>query len=104
MKMRTGTDLELKALIEAELKTLLDYVETFDDMTKEEKDELREWLAHGNSVNSNPFLIYGDNGCLMDFVNASRFADEMAADRVPCPQAGIRDGTSDRAQDPNLPF
>jgi len=85
MKMRTGTDLELRALIRAELKTLLCYVEAFDDLTKEEKDELREWMAHGNSVNSNPFLIYGDNGCLMDFVNAIRFADDMAADCGPCP-------------------
>ena len=80
MRMKTGTDLELRGLLKTELKVLLDYIKTFDDMTKEEKDELCEWMAHNNSVNSNPFSVYGENGCLMDFVNASRLVKEMAYD------------------------
>ena len=78
MKMKTGLDLELRNLLRKELNTLKEYVETFDDMTVYEKDELREWMAHGNSVNNNPYLLYVDNGCLMDFVNASRIAEDMS--------------------------
>ena len=36
-------------------------------------------MAHGNSVNSNPHMLYGENGCLMDFINASRIAEDIAA-------------------------
>ena len=77
MKMKTGIDLELRNHLRNELKTLNEYVEMFDEMTAEEKDELREWMAHGKSVNSNPHLLYGENGCLMDFIVAERTIREM---------------------------
>ena len=78
MKMKTGIDLELRTLLCKELETLQGYVEMFDGMTQEEKAELREWMAHGNSVNSNPFMLYGENGCPMDYINANRTAEDMA--------------------------
>ena len=78
MKLKTGVDYELRTLLREELETLQEYVEMFDDMTQEEKDELREWMAHGKSVNSNPHLLYRENGCLLDFINASRMAKDMA--------------------------
>jgi len=81
MKMKTGIDLELRTLLMTEWQTLHEYVEMFDDMTQEEKDELREWMAHGKNVNSNPYMFYGENGCLMDFINASRTAENMAAEK-----------------------
>jgi hypothetical protein len=49
-----------------------------DCITVEEKDELSEWTAGCNSVNSNPYLPCGDNGCPMDLIAASRVTKEMA--------------------------
>ena len=79
MKMKTAVDLDLKNLLIAQLQTLQEYVALFDNMKAEEKYELREWMVNGNSVNSNPHQLYGENGCLMDFINASRIAEDMAA-------------------------
>jgi hypothetical protein len=61
------------------LKTLKEYEEMFDRMTAGEKDELREWMAHGKSVNENPYLLYRENGCPMDFIAACRIAKETEA-------------------------
>lgn len=80
MTIKTGIDLELRALLNCELNKLNEYIEMFDHMTQDEKNELREWVAHGKSVNSNPHLLYGENGCLIDFISANRMDDEMAAD------------------------
>jgi len=77
MELKTGVDYELRTLLREELKTLHEYVEMFDDMTQEEKYELREWMAQGKSVNSNPNFLYGENGCLLDFINASRMDEDM---------------------------
>lgn len=98
MKMRTGIDLELRSLLRAEMETLKEYVGLFDSMTAGEKDGLREWMAHGNSVNSNPYSLYGENGSLMDYIAARRTAEDMAANpqdyyrgaaEVPEPEGGI---------------
>jgi hypothetical protein len=72
-------------MLREELKVLLEYAEAIDEMTWEEKDGLCEWMAHGNSANSNPFLVYGENGCLLDFVAASRFVEALAAEYGSCP-------------------
>jgi hypothetical protein len=79
MEIKTLTDMDLRNMFRKELETLREYEEIFDGMTAEEKEELREWMASGNSINSNPYLLYGDNGELMDLVNARRVAEEMAA-------------------------
>jgi hypothetical protein len=79
MKIKILTDMDLRNMSSKELETLSEYEEIFDGMTAEEKEELREWMANGNSVNSNPYLLYGDNGELMDLLNARRVAEEMAA-------------------------
>jgi len=79
MKMRTATDLDLRNMLRDEMNKLIEYEEMFDHMTAEEKEELREWMAHGNSVNNNPYLLYGENGCLMDLIAARRTSEEMAA-------------------------
>ena len=77
MELKTSIDYELRTLLREELETLQEYIEMFDDMTQEEKDELREWMAHGKSVNSNPNFFYGENGCLLDFINARRMDEDM---------------------------
>jgi hypothetical protein len=79
LKIKTATDIELKNCLRNELKTLKEYEEIFDCMTADEKDKLREWMAQGNSVNCNPYLLYGENGCLMDFIAAGRVAGEIDA-------------------------
>lgn len=75
--IRTIIDLELKKMLCKELNTLREYEEMLDSMSTEEKEELREWMAHGNSVNSNPYLFYEENGCLMDLIAASRVHEDM---------------------------
>ena len=79
MEINNALDMDLINRIRKELQTLRKYEQTFDDMTSEEKYELREWIVNGHSVNSNPFMIYGENGCLIDFIEASRTAGDMAA-------------------------
>jgi hypothetical protein len=79
MKMRTATDLELRNMLRDEINKLAEYEEMFDCMAAEEKDELREWMAHGKSVTGNPYMLCGENGRLMDLIAARRVADEMAA-------------------------
>jgi len=104
MKMNTGIDLELRTLLKNELRTLLDYVEAFDDMTGKEKNELREWMAHGKSVNANPFLIYGEDGCPMDFINACRFVEDMAENPLHSLLSDADDDESGLFQNSDLPF
>ena len=47
------------------------------EMTREEKKELRKWVAAGNSPYENGDYIYGENGWLLDFVRATRFVEEQ---------------------------
>jgi hypothetical protein len=60
-------------------KELKEYEAMFNDMTEAERQELREWVAAGNDVNSNPHLLHSEDGWPMDFIAASRIAEEMAA-------------------------
>ena len=57
MEINNALDMDLRNRMREELQTLKKYEQMFDEMTAEEKYELREWIANGNSVNSNPFLI-----------------------------------------------
>jgi len=103
MEINNALDMDLRNRMREELQTLKKYEQLFDEMTSEEKYELREWIANGNSVNSNPFLIYGENGCLMDFIEASRVAEDMAANPGEYGGAGA-DDDSDGHKDTDLPF
>ena len=87
-----------------ELQTLHEYVDMFDDMTAAEKGELREWMAHGSSVNNNPYPLYGENGCPMDFIDASRFTEDMAANPEQYRRADAGDGDAESTKDIDLPF
>jgi hypothetical protein len=107
MKIKTAIDMELRNLLRTELQTLHEYEEMFDNMTNEEKDDLREWIVNGNSVNSNPYMIYGENGCLMDFINASRAAEDMANNpgSYSCDSCVDADGgDAGRLKDKDMPF
>jgi len=104
MKVKNALDMDLRNLLMAEMQTLQKYEEMFDDLTAAEKDELREWMANGNSVNSNPYLIYGENGCLMDLIEATRVDEDMAANPELYQWADEKDGTNERLQDIDMPF
>jgi hypothetical protein len=56
------------------------YLLTVHDVTEEEKRDLMEWVATGNSAYDNPYSLYDDSGCLMDFINGRRISIEMAED------------------------
>ena len=104
MRMKTFVDLELRTLLRDELRALHLYIQIFGEMAKDEKNELCEWMAQGNSVNSNPFSIYGENGCLMDFINARQFVEEMAGNCGIYLRDDGHELDAEPAQDQDLPF
>jgi len=57
------------------------YLLTVDGgVTEGEENDLREWVADGNSVYENPYCLYDDSGRPMDFINGCRTGIEMAED------------------------
>jgi len=56
------------------------YLLTVDDITEYERYDLQEWVAAGNSVYDNPYMIYNDAGAPMDFINGCRVGMEMDED------------------------
>jgi len=58
-------------------KELKEYEAVFGYITPEERKGLCEWVAADNSVNDNPYLLYGENGWSLDYINAIRINDEM---------------------------
>lgn len=77
MKNITAVDLELKKMLRKEIYILKEYEDMLCSMTLDEKEELREWMAHGKSVNSNPCMLYDEKGCLTDFIAAIRIEEDM---------------------------
>ncbi len=65
---------EIKAFVRQEYR---EYLRTIGELTDEEKKDLREWVADGNSVQENPYLLYGENGWPMDFITGCRIGDDM---------------------------
>lgn len=52
------------------------------DVPQEERREILAWVRAGNSVHSNPWYIYGENGCQKDYISALRdveFLEEQHA-------------------------
>jgi len=65
---------ELKAIRYKELKQ---YLAVIGHLTEDEKNELREWVADGNSVYENPYMIFDESGCPMDFINGCRIGIDL---------------------------
>ena len=59
------------------LKELIEYLPTVGDITEYEKAELHEWIVSGHSVYDNPYMIYSDFGCPMDFIEGCRIGDDI---------------------------
>ena len=75
--MKTATYVKgQKAFLRKELR---EYMLTFGDMTEDEKNDLHEWVASGNSVYTNPYCYCDDSGHVMDYITAIRVNDEFLA-------------------------
>ena len=73
--MKTAAlDAEAKAFLRKELE---EYLEPAVSMTGDEKTELIEWVTSGNSPYDNPYTLYDDSGCLMDFLKGLRIGNDM---------------------------
>lgn len=53
---------------------LSDYF-TYMKATQEEKHKCRKWTRGGNSYRENPWLMAGEDGCLIDFITALRIIE-----------------------------
>jgi hypothetical protein len=65
---------EMKDLYREQLKA---YKAEIGPMTPEERKELNKWVATGNNPYDNPYLLYRDDGHPMDFIDATRTAEDM---------------------------
>ena len=79
------------------------YLLSIDDATEEEKRGLMQWVAVGNSIYDNPYSLYDESGCTMDFIKGCRIGMEMAGD--PSRFFGIEpDKVSNGGWDDEIPF
>ena len=63
-----------KAYLREELR---EYMRVTGALTAEEKTELRGWVAEGNGVNANPWLLYDESGRMEDFITGCRINADM---------------------------
>jgi len=71
------------------------------DMTKDEKRELAQWVADGNSPYANPWWICTEHNRQFGFLEALRFIDDIAT------ELGVYDDIDNEPWDTseeNLPF
>ena len=59
-------------------RELNEYETMVSDITVDERKEVREWVASGNSPYINPFLMCGEDGRIMDYIAATRIVKDMA--------------------------
>lgn len=58
------------------------YLKTIGHTTPEERGELRSWIKKTGTAYGNPWDIYEENGCYMDYISAMRIIREMQEDSV----------------------
>lgn len=86
----------IKSFLRKEMK---EYIKKIGYITKDEKNDLREWVESGNSVNSNPYYYSDEYGNPMDYISAMRVAEEQfeqmnsMQEPVPEEQQGLDDET-----------
>jgi len=59
---------------------LREYLLTVGDITDDEKNNLYEWVASGNSVYDNPHYYSDDRGNPMDYISTVRVIKEQLAE------------------------
>ena len=68
MEVENKIDIVVRNIYQRQLKEY----EAARRLKADERKLLREWVADYNSVYSNPFYVYGDDGRLADYISAYR--------------------------------
>lgn len=71
--MKETISRERRAFLKAELRAY----ERKTEMTDEERQELRAWVAEGNSVYENPSMVCSEGGAQSDFLSVYRHEEEI---------------------------
>ena len=58
------------------------FLKTIGHTTPEERGKLRSWIKKTGTAYGNPWDIYEENGCYMDYISAMRIIREMQEDSV----------------------
>jgi len=90
-----------KSHLRAELNK---YMKTIGELSTTEKQDLRAWVADGNSVYDNPFSLYGEDGRPMDYVNAERVNTEMYEDYINSTNLFRYEFEAGPDEEPGIPF
>ena len=56
---------------------LREYKGIIGNLTADEKKDLHQWVAGGNSVYENPYFLYDESGNPMDFISSRRVDIDM---------------------------
>lgn len=78
------------------------YLLTVSDVTEDEKHAFREWVAAGNNIYDNPYSLFNESGCPMDFINGYRLGSMMFDN--PSEFFGCEPDDADGGWDDELPF
>ena len=77
------------------------YLLSVGNITDDEKRELREWVALGNSVYDNPYSLCDESGRPMDFINGCRIGIQTTGDPSCFTEIGPDDnGNADWGDEP----
>lgn len=71
------TKKDVRDMLREELRR---YKATIGRLEPDERKELREWVAAGNSVHCNPYYLAGEDGAPLDYITAIRIAEDMWCD------------------------
>lgn len=78
------------------------YLKTIGHTTPEERGKLRSWIKKTGTAYGNPWDIYEENGCYMDYISAMRIIREMQEDSVAFYSSDFTQSFDD--DDEELPF
>ena len=68
------TKREIRNALRRELKQ---YEASIGDLAPDERKELRQWVADGNSVYENAYWLAGEDGNPLCYISANRFVADM---------------------------
>lgn len=74
--MQKGRIEDETVMSERNRKQLNDLLAEYN-LSKDEKEELKQWVKSGNSPYENPYYICNENGYICNFIEAKRFIEEM---------------------------
>jgi hypothetical protein len=78
------TGVEVQEFMSLELEQ---YEARVSDITPHERRQLRKWVSSGNSIYDNPSNLFGENGNLIDFIEAIRINASFNLEKGAQPKA-----------------